>query len=269
MLQQNFLPESMYTIDSSMTYEKLCCFYKEGTTITGNVRRINSSLKVIDVDLGNGCFGSMSLEEATIYPLYKPDGTISPNLYHLVGKTIRATIIGFDSSNQLPLLSRKVHMLDAITFFKNETEFLDAYITGFSKHSAFFDIGAGIMGRSNTKAFATTKFRDVKDIGLHVGDIIPVKIISFSENESRFDVSRVAALPSVFDILSEGDVVTAQVFEQVKDEQEIGYYVQVDKKFNGIVDSPDVNLRYGDTITVFIKKIKDDGNLKVTLVKNC
>lgn len=268
MLQQDFLPESMYTIDSSMTYEKLCCFYKEGTTITGNVRRINSSLKVIEVELGNGHLGFMSFEEATIYPLYKPNGEISPNLYSLVGKTIRAKIIDFDSSNQSPLLSRKCHILDALTFLKNETDFINATITGFSKHSAFFDIGAGIMGRSNTKAFSVTRFRDIRDIGFNVGDIVPVQIISFIEEETKFDVSRIAALPSVFDILSVGDVVTAKVFEQLNDEQKNGYHIQVDKKFDGIVDSPDIALKYGDTITVFIKKIKDDGNLKATLVKN-
>lgn len=268
MLQQNFLPESMYKIDSSMTYEKLCRFYNEGTTLTGKVRRINSSKKIIEVELGNGFLGFMSFEEATIYSLYKPDGTISPNLNNLVEKTIRVRIISLDSSTQTTFLSRKAHMLDAINVFKNETTIINAYIISFSKHSAFFDIGAGIIGRANTKNFSTTIFRNIRDIGFKVGDIVTVQILSFLEDCAKFDVSRVNPLPSVFNALSEGDVVTAKVFEPVNDVEKIGYYVLVEKNYKGIVDSPYLNLKYGDIITVFIKKIKEDGNLKVTLIKN-
>ena len=110
-------------------------------------------------------------------------------------------------------------------------------------------------------------FRDIRDIGLRKGDIIPVQFISFSEEENRFDVSRIAGLPSVFDSISAGDVVTAQVFEKVNDVEKIGYYILVDKMYSGIVDSPDIPLEYGDTVCVFIKKIKENGKLKTSLVK--
>lgn len=268
MLQQQiFLPESMYNIDSSMTFKKLFCFYNEGTTITGKVRRINSTSKIIEVELGNDFLGFMSFKEATIYPIYRPDGRLSPNVYRLMGKNIRVKIIGFDPSNQFPFLSRKEHMLDALTFLKSKNGFINAYISSFSKHSAFFDLGGGIIGRSNTKNFSSAMFRDIRDIGLRKGDIIPVQFISFSEEENRFDVSRIAGLPSVFDSISAGDVVTAQVFEEVNDVEKIGYYILVDKMYSGIVDSPDIPLEYGDTVCVFIKKIKENGKLKTSLVK--
>lgn len=269
MLHKNFLPESLYNIDSTMTYEKLYDFYESRTTLTGKVRRLNSQERLMEVELGNGFLSFMSFEEATIYPISRPDGTFSPNLYHLVGKTIRAKIIGFDHSNKTPFLSRKENMLEALPFLKGQTnEFINASISSFSKHSAFFDMGAGIMGRASTMDFSAARFRDIRDLGFKIGDIIPIQIISFLEEENKFNVSRVATLPSVFDVLSEGDVVTAQVFDKVNDDEQIGYYILVDQTFTGIVDSPDIELKYGDMITVFIKKIKTDGKLKVTLVKN-
>ncbi len=265
-MAQLCLPESVYEPDSNMNYQKLIAFYESNITITGNVLRLNSSAQLLEVELGNGFMGVMSFEDSTIYPIFKEDGTPSPNLYQLVGKNINVKIINMEDGNIF--LSRRKNMLEALEFLKNEKEIRFATVTAFSKLSAFFDIGAGIIGRAYSKDFSNVKYKNIKDIGVEVGEMLPVNIISFFEEENKFNLSRVNALPSSEDFYSEGDVVTAKVFDRVtEDEDEIGYYVLIDKRFCGIVDSSNIKLEYGDTISVFIKHIKENGLLKLTMVK--
>ena len=266
MSQQLFLPESMYKIDSQMSLEKLSISQSFDTVVTGNVRRIDSKLHILEVDLGNSITGMMTYEEATIYPILKEDGDLSPNLYHLVGKNIRAKVIGFDTSGKFVFLSRKQNMLRALEFFKKENHVQYAAITAFSRLSAFLDIGGGILGRSHTTSFSPIRFKNVKDVGFKVGDLISCSITSFSEEMMKFDLSRVALLPKPAEVLSEGDVVKATVFDPVFDNEGIGYFVLIDKNFCGIVNSSEKILHYGENITVFIKKIKENGNIKLTLI---
>jgi len=267
MLQQIFLPESIYELDYSTTMKTLSDCYVSDTPITGKVLRLNSSQKSFDVELGRNIIASMSFEEATIYELFNDNGGISPNLYQLVGKNIRAKIIGFDFLRS-PILSRKANMLEALDFFKNETDqIITASITAFSRLSAFFDLGAGIIGRSFAKDFSAIKYSNIKDLGLKVGDVIPVKITSFIEEKNKFNLSRVATLPSVFNVIDEGDVYIAKVFGPVFDAENVGHFALVEDTFIGIVDSPEIELNYGDLVSVFVKKIKKDGKLKLSIVK--
>lgn len=264
MSMQFYLPESMYKLDSTINRENLYSLYECGVSVTGRVIRLNSKDKILEVDLGDNIIGIMRFEDATIYPVYDAEGVASPNVYKLVGKNIQAKIIGFDNTNIF--VSRKLNMLEALEVLKNETHFEFAKITGFSRMSAFFDVGAGIVGRSNSKEFSNVKFRDIQDIGLQNGDIVPVSVIEYFNEDKRFELSRVDVLPSHNDYFSSGDTVTCKVFEPVLDTEVIGHYVLIDRTFCGIVDSPKIKLQYGDEIVAYVKKVKDAG-LKLAMVE--
>lgn len=255
MSKKVFLPESMYTVDSKMNYEKIISIYNSKDQITGRVIRLDVVLNRLEVDLGGGIIGLLPIEASTIYPIYDEFEKISYNVISLVGKNIQAQITDCDSNTVI--LSRKENMLEALEFFKTQTEVKFASITGFSKISAFIDIGAGITGRSYSFNFSTAIFEDIKDVGFYKNDIITVKILSFVEEKNCFELSRVEPLPNSMDILNKNDFVLCTVFGTLNDGE--GYYVLYNNDFCGIVDSPKLKLEYGDEIVGVIKALTPKG----------
>lgn len=254
---QQFLPESMYPIDSTMDYPKLQEIFESNKSVTGLITRLNSKDQLFEVFLGNGLTAFMHFDKSTIYPIYKSENDLSPNIYELVGKKIRAKIIVLDYD--LILLSRKENMLEALDFLKGETFIQKAQITAFSTFSAFFDIGAGIIGRSNARTFANIRFHNVRDVGFKEGDILSVNILNYVEEMQKFDLSRVATLPSHMELYNSGDSVVCKIYEPMKDSEGIGYFALVDKSFCAVVDSPEFPLNYGDEIVAYVKKVKPEG----------
>ncbi len=146
--KNNFLPESMYELDSKINRKELSI----GTIDTGTVYCLKQDSQTFIVDLGNGIEATMSIPDSTIYPLYstKREGEFSPTIYRMVGKTIRAVITNLEGGIKL---SRKQHMMLALKLLKEQAEFSNVYITDFSEKSAFMDIGAGITGVSQSGHF--------------------------------------------------------------------------------------------------------------------
>lgn len=254
MSKQLFLPESMYKIDSQMNYRKIKTFYKKKSTISAKVLRLNSKDKIFEVDLGGDQKAIMPLEEATIYNMYKEDGLYSYSILSLVGKIIQAKIIDVENG---VVLSRKSNMLEALEYFKQRDEVCTANITGFSHLSAFVDIGAGISGKCYPSGISKVVFTDIKDLGFKKGNIIQVKILDFKEDINCFDLSFVDAVPDIKNSFNEGDVIMCKVFSSLNDG--IGYYVLIDNRYAGIIDSPYVELNYGDEVSAVIHKITDKG----------
>ena len=260
MSKKIFPPESFFSVDNEMSIKKLTSIFNNSSPIAGKVLRINSQTESLEVDLGNGFYGTMKFVDSTIYPIYKGDGTLSPNVYTLVGNTIQAKILSLN--DDCILLSRKENMLEALEYLKSEKEIEAASITSFSKISAFIDIGAGIIGRSYGKNFSVVKYKDIADTDFKIGDTISVKTLEFSEESKMFELSRVNTLPSIFTSLHRGDIVIGKVFDHVNDLENPGYYVAIeDNKFSGIVDIIDdsIKLKYGDLIWASVHRVTDNG----------
>lgn len=254
-MKQTFLPESFHSVEPTMTYEKLSNSYENNLTVTGEVLRLDPQTRTLCVQLGNNLFGNIPFEEATIYSTYKKNGSLSPYVYALTGKKIRAKIKCFSDSEII--LSRKDNMLIALEHLKNQKHISLASITGFSKVSAFLDIGAGIVGKCYGRNFFNAQFSNAKDIGLILNDVISVDVISFSEYTNYFELSRVSALPPIKNVLKENDCVRCKVFGKPSgDNTNFGYFVGIyHNSFCGIVDSPYIKLKYGDEIIARIKSI--------------
>ena len=270
MKGQLFLPESTYSVDSNMTFDRLLKAFQDHESITGTVTRLYFQEEKLEVDLGGGLIGFMPLDESTIYPIFRKDNNLSPNVYTLVGRTIRARITEIHSTQHI-ILSRKQNMQDALEFFKEcllyeeEQPVFYAQINNFSRLSTFTDIGAGILGIINPVNFSTCCYRYSEDVGFKPKDIIPVIIIDFDEEHNSFELSRIFKSISDYS-LQEGDVVICKVFHKVpNDPTQTGYYVLFNQAVCGIVDS-DAKLHYGDTITAVVKDVNNKG-VKFALVK--
>jgi len=259
MTNQSFLPECMYKVNPGMHMNALKTFHENNVAVVGRVLRLNSKGQFLEVDLGGGIIGYLPCSQATIYQKYKQNGVLNPSVYTLVGETIQAKILSLDLEKNIIVLSRKENMLEAIKVLRHQTQIKFASIIGFSKLSAFVDIGAGVTARCYGRNLSNNLFIHAKDIGLKTHDIFPVDVLEFFEETNQFEVSRTSTFPDINYILFENDVVVCRVFGKVGDEEGIGYFVSIDNKYCGIVDSPEVELNYGDNISAIISKMTPKG----------
>ena len=262
MSKQLILPESMYQIDSQLNHRKLVNCFKRQINITGRITRLNSKENFFEVDLGGNFTGIMPFENSTIYPIYKDNGKFSFGFISLVGKTIQARIIKYDNNNII--LSRKENMLEALEVLKQTTKIKFATITSFSQSSAFFDIGAGILGKASHADYSRTIFKNAEDVGFKKGNVIQVTITQFQPEINCFDLSVVDSFKIAQNVFNIDDIVTCKVFGSVGDN--LGYYVLVDNKYAGIVDSQFYQLQYGDEISASISKFTING-LRLKIVE--
>lgn len=255
---QLYLPEAMYHLDENMNLEKISRSYIDDTTVTCKVTRLDCYDQVLEVDLGNHLYGIIPFEDASIYPAFKDD-RISPSIISLVGHDIRAQVT---SLKPQIVLSRKRHMLQALSIFAHQNHFEYSTITGFSSLSAFVDIGAGITGKLSKRNFIPVRFRNIRDIGFKLYDTFPTDVLNFDPLNNWFELSRLSCLPHFTDVLQKGDVVTCKVFDSVPDGS--GYHVCINKSIAGIVDST-VPLYYGSEIVAVVRKEPVIGKKSVQL----
>lgn len=266
MSKKIYLPESMYYVDSKMSLRKVARLFVDNTPITGRVIRLNSKEKHLVVDLGGQLQGIIPFSEVSIYPIYKQfsedDFSFSPTLYTLVGKTIRAKIRTIKNTI---VLSRKEHMLEALEELKYIDEFPKAVITNFSRVSAFMDIGAGITGKITAAELSYSFFNYIQELGLSIGNVIPVKSLGFDSEMNKFELSRILCLPTAEEALNIGDIVECIISNYVEQDSEItGYFVSILGYLSGILDSP-IPLEYGETVSGIVSKITSKG-IKLKLV---
>ena len=252
-MYQFFLPESMYSLDSEMYFQKLYWYYETGSTITGKVVRIREKQNYFDVDLGSGFLAKMPFNESTIYPVYKDKehNFLSPELYHLIGKTVQVKITKFKKLYNIEV-SRKENMEELIINIKDQKYFEYVEITGYSKLSAFIDVGGGIRGKISPLNFSPIKFNDIREVEIPVGTIIPASTLNFDTDTMQFELSRI--LPST---LYQNQIVTAKIFDPLGDG--IGYFCLVKNSIGGILDSPDFKLHYGDNVVARVKGFSSKG----------
>lgn len=261
---QSYLPESMYSVDSTMTYEKIYKSGEQNEPLTGKIFRLTA--KALEIDFGGGIIYNIPFNEFTIYPIYKENGELTAHIYTMVGRKIRVKVtINDDGSFNL---SRKAHMLEALETLKSESYIEHAQIISFSKLSAFVDIGAGIMGRVSTADFAPVRYHNIKDIGIKEGTIIPLKIKEYLPEINSFGLSRVQTFEDPENTLEPSSVVICQIFERViSDPTNIGYHALIEGKYSGIVNSELVPLQYGDKVAATVRKIRklSDGRIHIHL----
>jgi len=263
MAKQLFLPEFMCSVDSGMTLGKLEVSYLSQTPVTGKVIKINLRDRFLTVNLGGNFISYMPFEEATIYPIYKPDNSISPAILSLLNKRIQVQILKIKGNNIN--ISRRINMLNALDYFKKQSQIKYAAIVGFNNLSAFIDIGAGLSGKILAKDLSPVLYHNPKDLGLHRGDIISVNVLEYLPDSFFFTLAR--NFPKLEESLKISDLVRCKVFDKVyNDPDGIGYYVLIKGTIKGIVDSEFIKLNYGNKILARVKQITKKGP-KLEIVK--
>ena len=245
-----YMPESTYSIDSELTRETL----NKGDIVTGVVKSLVTSKQFIVVDLGN-FKAIMPFEYCSIYKTKFRKGYIDPNIFSLLGRTIRARVINVGEDI---IISRKELMQEALDYFTkfNPSEFT-VVITAFNNLSAFVDVGAGIHGRIMPFEFANVHFNNIQDIGLKIGDSFTVKNLGFNEEIKSFELSRMAVIFDNPHNYQRDDHVNFKVFKSLNDRS--GYLGLIDNKYLALLDSRRVRLSYGDEVIGIVKEVTNKG----------
>ena len=263
MTKQLFLPELLYSVDSGITRGKLEISYSSKKPVTGKVTKINLRDRFLTVSLGGNFISYMTFEEATIYPIYKPDNSISPAILSLLNKRIQVQILKIKGNNIT--VSRRINMLNALDYFKKKSKIKYAAIVGFNNLSAFIDIGAGLSGKILARDLSPVLYHNPKDLGLHRGDIISVNVLEYLPDSFFFTLAR--NIPKAEESIKNNDLVRCKVFDKVdNDPLGIGYYVLINKAIKGIVDSEFIRLKYGDKILAQVRQLTKKGP-KLDIVK--
>lgn len=247
--KQHFLLESMYHISNSMNLRKIAEAYLHDIPVTCQVIRIDTENNFLEVYLGGNIYGTIPLEESSIYSTTK-DGKIASKIFALVGCNVRAYIISVKNGI---VLSRKMHMEDALNSIYKIKHFKYASITGFTTLTAFVDVGAGILGKISPNNFAPVIYRNIKDIGFEKNYIISVDVLDYDPYNYRFELSRLSCLPHFSEVFHKGDLVECKIFGKLNDLS--GYYVCVNTYVCGIMDAPDFPLSYNEKVVACVSHV--------------
>lgn len=265
----NLYPESMYFFDpTKVSRKKVVEAFQQGKAVTGFVESFDAKFSgSFKVNLGDGLIGILPISDASIYPLYRNNGSTSGEFNNLIGRTIRARVLFIDENGNDPYvyLSREQNMMETFDYFVSNhiDEVSAATIVGLAEKSAFVDIGQGVVGRISPQEFSQCFYDSIYDVGLKKGDSFPVKILNFDKETFKVELSRLACLPSAEKVLIPGKVYVAQVFHPVINSAKYsygyyGYFVSINTYLRGIVDSP-IPLCYGDSIFVRLKAFGTKG----------
>ena len=185
--------------------------------------------------------GIIETDNLSIYPLtyFETENTEIPKeIFNAMCKdyTLTAKIIGYNSFDNIFILSRKETMLAALDYFKknvnNNLIINKAFIIGITDEFAIVDIGAGITALLHRTEASNCSIPSLKK---HFASKTFVKVLLKSESKevpNKFDVSYKRIAPKIN--LFVGDIVEGTAVQLIPDGT--GIYVEITPTQTGICD---------------------------------
>ena len=224
-----FMPERFYGLDNNMSFFKIKRAKKNGDFLVGIVLFFDFKRNYFKVNLGNGFYGIIYLNNYSIYPF--PSSVANSQ----IGKTICACVKKI--SNRRIILSRKANMLKTFKKISNmENEIFRCCITGIVEYGVFVDIGHGISGLIHIKNFCRCRVKDVRDIGFNIGYFINAKISSIDYNKYQVQLVYKDLFENLFYSCQCGDKIAVLVLNPVQNNS--GYYVYINPNTFAILNTP-------------------------------
>lgn len=144
--------------------------YEQNESVTGFVEKICSDTSTCRVHLGQGIWGTLPFDDASIYNLRTDDSNIPLQVYYIKGTNIRVKVTQITPTI---MLSRKDNMLEAFGGIK-KGDFCDAEVKNRLPDMFVLDIGEGLCGN--------LRMRNVNSsTAINKGDIIRVKLLNSNE----------------------------------------------------------------------------------------
>lgn len=257
------MPEALYSLDNGMSLEKLERAQESGSYVIGHVFLWNSVDQLLRVNLGNSIFGSIPLNEISIYPTVRANENLSPEVYSLIGSTICACVHEINGSSIV--LSRRKNMLNTFqSFSDSKGEIIDCFVKSPQSSAVYTDIGHGISGRIHVSDLCSSRLHHTSDIGIKKGDVIKVKISDINQSNFFIDLSYKDLFEDLRGTLNIGDFIEAVVLDSINED---GYFSYVNPSTPAIVNIPSsLSISYGTKIVARVKSFNAKGNLKLAFI---
>lgn len=258
MNEKKLKPEGYYPLDTHMSLDIIKRAKDTGDFLVAKVLYYDSVNTCLRVDLGNGFNGIIPLYEFTIYPVRRPNGFISANVYFLLDKTVHACVKKINADGTI-VLSRKENMLQA---FQHLLQLKDAVvkckIVSTANFGLFVDVGHGINGLIPYVELCDSRINDAEFIGFNVGKFINAKIVSFDINKYHLGLSHKCLYSNLSNILKRGDIITAISLDYVNELHD-GYFAYLNPSTSAIIDVPyNIELPYGSKIVAEVKNFRNE-----------
>lgn len=256
MKENVFMPERFYSIDETMSIEKLIQVKESGGFVVVKVIAWNLQNECLEVELGNNLNAVIALEDFTIYPTKHSDGFITPNVYTLIGENICACVKSLESGKIV--LSRAENMRKALNFLKdNSTKIYSCMVLSIKKYGAFVDICSGLTGFIHVSELTRSFVKSPIDVGFNTGSYIDCSILDIKEDPCRIKLTHKLAVENIAQKLTPGKIVEVISLFPVSKSHD-GYYVYINDNTSGIMDvkSNSKKIPYGKKVKAFVKPTK-------------
>lgn len=262
---KNLMPEWLCTIDDTMSLEKIIRAKDSKLPIIGKVILWHTERKYFKVDLGNGFYGFIPVDDSSLYPALFPSGKITSSLFATVGKPIIAVVKSINADGKI-ILSRKESMLNAFNTISSLIgKKIECCITAFSSFGIFVDVGKGVCGLIGIALVSTSRLRSFSDIGLKIGDKITAEVISVDEN-FHVNLNYKDQFEYLGLTLTVNDLVDVMILERLNSN---GYFAYVNPNTVAIINIPgEISCKYGDKAVARVRNssVKHPDKLRLEFV---
>lgn len=258
------MPESFYPLDDEMSLDKITRAKDSGDFLVAKAVVWNEASQSVMADLGNDFKGEIPLNEFSIYPVTRPDSSISPTVYSLLGKNICVCVQAI-CDNKI-VLSRKANMLSGFNFIKQcETQIVTCSITAIANYGLFVDVGFGINGLIKLVDLTTSRIHTPMDLGFTSKQFINARITSVDSDKHQISLSYKDLFENEAFSLIPGDIVEVITLKPLN-ENEDGYFVHLSPNTPALMDPPNgLRIPYGSRVSAVVKPFRTKYPDKVRL----
>lgn len=246
------------------TVEKLRTAMESETAVSGLVTRCSRDL-VLTVDLGNGLVGYINADDVM---MPKGESIKKLNVYHLVGKTIKAIVTSIDNGNDgiVITLSRKKAQQKLREYIQTELEpgtLLHGKVSGCESYGVFVDIGCGVHGLIQSECVSVGKIpSSIVAESLKRG--VDIRVLIKDIHDGNIFITYRELLGTWEENIAEYNIANGYtVLGVVTNKTEFGLFVALTPNIIGLADEID-GYEVGDKVSVHIRSVIDS-KLKVKL----
>lgn len=264
-IQELFYPEGCFSIDENMSQEKLSRAYSEKDFLVGRLEGYHSSNDTLSIYLGNGYSGLIYLDDFTLYPYRKQDGSMSASVYSLIGQNICVKVKELNGKH-MTVFTRRDVMNDALDLIRKSDPNLvyNCKIKAVANYGLFVDVGFGISGLIHNKGLTINRIRNPKDIGFNCGQFINATVDCINEN-CQCQMNHVHLENNLSNTLFRGDIIKVKTLFPLN-EEESGYFVYINENTPALMDPPKgLKIPYGSDVIAVVKERRDTHPDKVRL----
>ncbi len=266
--KQKINPERFYHLDTNMSIDKIIQAQNENQFIVGIPVLWDSSNRTMKVDLGNGYFGFIPAAELSVYPAFYDEFKLTANARYIIGAPICVMVkkIEFINNQYVIALSRRDNMLNSfqeILSLNGQT--ITCCITSFSSFGIFVDAGHGICGLIHCRNLCASRLRNSSDLGMEIGDFLPVKITGFDEKKFHVCLDYKSQFENMAFVLSPGNVLEVTILNRINSNSE-GRFAYINPNTLAIINIPKhVSVHYLDKVIARVRNSSKNHPDKVKL----